>query len=323
MSRHRIAVALLVAQPLATELDGLRRALGAAERERVPPHVTLVSPVNVSDRRLMEALDLVRRAAAASAPLRLELGPAATFAPVTPTVHLAVGGDGLDALLRLRATIVADAPLRRDEPYEYVPHVTIAQELAPPDAIGPAVATLGSWRVKASFDRVHVLRQGTGTGAGTATVWKPFAEATLGPPAVVGRGGVEVALTVGARPDPEAAALLVVDGAAGGDGQPFAVTARVGERVAGAAWGWTSGSVAIVADLVVAEVHRHQGLGRKVLDAVESEAAERGCDVLIVAAPGGGPAAALLAGAGWQAAGESVADGRRLWRRELSARPPA
>ena len=35
MARHRVAVALLVAQPLATELDGLRRALGAAERERV------------------------------------------------------------------------------------------------------------------------------------------------------------------------------------------------------------------------------------------------------------------------------------------------
>ena len=67
MARHRIAVALLVAQPLATELDGLRRALGAGERERVAPHATLVSPVNVGDEPLLVALDLVRRAAEASA----------------------------------------------------------------------------------------------------------------------------------------------------------------------------------------------------------------------------------------------------------------
>src|SRR5688500_6188020 len=98
MARHRIAVALRVAQPLATELDGLRRALGAAERERVPPHATLVSPINLQDEPLLAALDLVRRAAEAAGPLTLTLGPATTFAPATPTVHLAVGGPDLDRL---------------------------------------------------------------------------------------------------------------------------------------------------------------------------------------------------------------------------------
>ncbi|MBA2283342.1 MAG: 2'-5' RNA ligase family protein, partial [Acidimicrobiia bacterium] len=55
MARHRIAVALLVPQPQAAELDGLRRALGAAERERVPPHITLASPVNLRDAELRDA----------------------------------------------------------------------------------------------------------------------------------------------------------------------------------------------------------------------------------------------------------------------------
>ena len=135
MARHRIAVALLVAQPLATELDGIRRALGAAERERVAPHATLVSPINLRDEPLLAALDLVRTAAEASGPLRLTLGPATTFAPVTPTVHLAVGGEDLDGLLALRASIVAKAPLLRDEPHEFVPHVTLTQVLAPPERI--------------------------------------------------------------------------------------------------------------------------------------------------------------------------------------------
>ena len=310
MTRHRIGVVLLVPQPLATELDGLRRALGAPERERVAPHVTLVSPINLRDRELGEALAIVRKAAADAEPLDLELGPATSFAPVTPTVHLTVGGSGADALAALRVTLTAGPPLDRPEEHEWVPHVTLAQELAPPERIEPACAALAGWRATVGFERIHVLRQQPDR------VWVPLADAGLGTSSVVGRGGVEIEMGVTARPDPEAAALLAVDGAVA-DGRPWAVTARVGGRVAGAAWGWSSGSVAILADLAVASAHRGQGIGRKLLEAVESEAASRGCDVGLIAAPGEGAAAALLAGAGWQSAGDAVADGRRLWRRSL------
>src|SRR5215207_6530500 len=103
--RHRIGVVLLVPQPLATELDGLRRALGAAERERIAPHLTLVAPTNLRDRELLVALDAVRKAAGSASPLHLEIGPLTSFAPVTPTVHLGVGGPDLDALMRLRAAV--------------------------------------------------------------------------------------------------------------------------------------------------------------------------------------------------------------------------
>jgi 2'-5' RNA ligase/GNAT superfamily N-acetyltransferase len=320
VARHRIAVALLVAEPLATELDGLRRALGAAERERVPPHATLVSPINLQDEPLLAALDLVRRAAEASAPLALSLGPATTFAPATPTVHLAVGGPDRESLLALRAAMVAEAPLARADAHEFVPHVTLAQVLDPAERIPAALEVLAAWEAEVTFDRVHVLRQGGGTGRAGGSddkVWVPFAESSLGGGGVVGRGGVELTISVTGRPDPEAAALLALDGAADGSGTPFAIAARHADRVAGAAWGWSSGSVAIIADLAVAAAHRGQGIGRKVLDAVEAEAASRGCDVLLIAAAGGGPSASLLSGAGWQAAGEAVADGRRLWRREL------
>ena len=310
--RHRIGVVLLVPQPLATELDGLRRALGSAERERVPPHVTLVSPVNVRDRELLAALDAVRQAASrARGPLDLHLGPAATFAPATPTLHLDVGGPGAAALAALRAATVAAPPLDRPDPNPWVPHVTLAPEVSPPERIAPTCAALAGWKAAVTIDRVHVLRQQPDR------VWVPIADAGLAATATVGRGGIEVELAVSTRPDPESAALLAVDSSAS-DGHPFAVSARRDGRVAGAAWGWTSGSVAIIADIAVATAHRGQGVGRKVLDAVESEASARGCDVALVAAPGEGAAAALLAGAGWQAAGDAVADGRRLWRRELA-----
>ena len=311
MSRHRIGVVLLVPQPVATELDGLRRALGAREREQVPPHLTLVSPLNLRDRELALALDIVRRATADAEPLELELGPATTFAPVTPTVHLDVAGPGADALAALRTALSKEAPLDRPDEHTWVPHVTLAQEVSPAERIGAACTALASWRQTVTLDRVHVLRQQPDRR------WVPIADAGLGATSIVGRGGVEIELAVTARPDPEAAALLATDGAVA-DGKPWAVTARVGGRVAGAAWGWSSGSVAIVADLAVAAAHRGQGIGRKLLAAVESEAAARDCDVGLIAAPGEGAAASLLAGAGWQAGGDAVADGRRLWRRALA-----
>jgi hypothetical protein len=44
--RVRLASALLVPEPFAREIDGLRRALDD-DIDRVPPHLTLVPPVNV------------------------------------------------------------------------------------------------------------------------------------------------------------------------------------------------------------------------------------------------------------------------------------
>jgi 2'-5' RNA ligase len=275
----------------------------------VAPHLTLVSPTNLRDKELVAALDTIRRAAADATPLTLELGPATSFAPVTPTVHLGVGGSDLDALMRLRDA-VAKRPLDRPEAHPYVPHVTLAQEVVPDARREATLTALASWFAEVTIDRIHVLRQSPDH------TWVPIADAGLVAPALVGRGGFEVSIGVSARPDPEAAALLAIDGGPA-DGRPFAVTARVGERVAGAAWGWSSGSVLIVADLAVAAAHRNLGIGRKLVAAIEAVAATRGADVLLIAAPGEGAAAALLAGAGWLAAGDAVADGRRLWRRSL------
>ena len=314
MARFRIAAALLVPQPLATELDGLRRALGSPERERVVPHVTLVSPTNLRDRELLVALDLLRSAAGAvPGPLHLELGPGTSFLPATPTVHLAVAGDvaGIEAVRAALRT----GPLERDDPHEYVPHVTLAQE-ATPAVIEAATTLLHDFRETVVIDRVHLLRQEA------ERRWVPIADARLGAaPGPVGRGGIEVAMAVTARPDPEGAALLAVDGTGPGEGRPFAVTARREGRVVGAAWGWTNGGVAVVADLAVATAQRDLGIGRHLLTAVETEAAARGCSVALTVAPSDGAPAALLGGAGWAAAGDVVADGRRLWRRTLVTEP--
>src|SRR5262245_489136 len=122
MPRRRVGVVLLVPEPVATEVDGLRRGFGA-DLGFVPPHVTLVPPINVREEALGAVLAVLRAAAAGAAPVDLELGPVRTFAPVSPTAYLAVAGP----VEPLRA-VVTVGPLERPLVHEFVPHVTVLDE---------------------------------------------------------------------------------------------------------------------------------------------------------------------------------------------------
>lgn len=229
----RLGVALLLPEPVRTEVEGLRRALGDPTLARIPPHLTLVPPVNVREDRMGDALAVLRAAAGAARPLRLALGPPATFLPVNPTVYLDVGGD-LDALHALRDRVFRE-PLERTLTWPFVPHVTIADELDP-DRIPPALAALADYAAEVVVDRVHLLQEGPGRA------WEPVADAPFAPPAVVGRGGLPLELTTTEHLDPEATAL---DPAV-----RVAVTARRDGRVVGTA----------TASLAVDPAHRDEGV---------------------------------------------------------------
>lgn len=309
MARQRLGVVLLVPQPLATEIDGLRRALGDGALPRIAPHVTLVPPVNVHERDLPEALRLVRDAAASVPPLSLGLGPVTTFSPASPVAYLAVSGDE-GRLAALRAACLR-GPLERTTEHDFVPHVTVAEEL-PADRMDATIGALADFRAEAVVDRVHVLAEQPGR------VWRPIADAPLGvPQGAVGRGSLPLDLTTSGRPDPEAAALLSVESDAGG--LPFAITARRDGAVVGAAWGWTAGGRLEVADLAVAAVHRGQGIGRHLVAAVEGLAARRRCSAAGMAAPSTGAAAALLSACGWRVvpSPDAPSTEHRRWERRL------
>ena len=276
MPKARLGVALLLPPALAAEVDGLRRAMGDGALGRIPAHLTLVPPVNVRADRMADALAVLRAAAAGTgpAPLELTLGPPATFLPDNPVLHLGVDGD-LDRLRALRDAVFVD-PLERVLTWPWVPHVTLADE-ADPDRIGAALPALAGYRVAASFERVHLLREGPGR------VWAPVADAPFGPAPVVGRGGLALELASSELVDPEAAALWPDDlegPRRNGAGRPFSVVARREGAVVGLAAGATDGPVARLTCLVVVPAHRRQGIGTHVLAAAVSCAAGRGCATL-------------------------------------------
>jgi 2'-5' RNA ligase len=268
VGRVRLGVALLVPAPLDGEVDGMRRALGDGTLGRMPAHLTLVPPVNVREDRLGEALAVLRRAAAATRPFTVTLGPPATFLPDSPTVFLAVAGDAVHGV-RDR---VFKEPLARPLTWPFVPHVTLADEAAP-DRIAAALVALAEYRVDVAFGRVHLLREGPGR------VWSPIADAPFAPPAVIGRGGLPLELTVSTLVDPEAAILA--------GGERLVVTARSDGAVAGYAEGWCRPPAAHMSTLVVSGDQTHLGVADHLLASFRSHAAERGCTDITVAPDAG------------------------------------
>ncbi len=206
MPRRRLGAVLLLDGPVATEVDGLRRACGDPALGRIPAHITLVPPVNVAADDIPAALARTRTAAAAvPGPVEVDLGPPATFLPDNPVLYLDVGGPGLAAVHRLRHAVFA-YPLERSLTWPFVPHVTVADN-ADPDRIHAALTALASYVAGATFDRIHLLEQGE------QRTWTPLADCPLGPADLVGRGGFEVELTTSDLLDPEAADFLSHHGA--------------------------------------------------------------------------------------------------------------
>lgn len=297
----------MIPEPAGTEIDGLRRAFGSGALGRIPPHITLVPPLNVVGADLDAALAVLRRAAAQVGALDLVLGPPATFWPANPVVYLAVDGQGLAGVQRLRQALTAP-PLDRPVVQEFVPHVTIGDNVDP-ELIPPAMALLGAYRAEVTVESVHLLVQRAGQ------VWETVGTARLGPPAVIGRGGRAIEVSGAPRLDHQAAAWVASAwssylGETYGEGAAcdshFTFVARLGHRVVGVAEGSVGGRgtgspKATLARLVVDRALRGQGVGSHLLAAVESEAAGSDCVSLRALVRAGSPAVSFYAARGFAA----------------------
>lgn len=301
MPKRRLGVALLIPSPLHREIDGLRRAVGDGALLRIPPHITLVPPVNVREDAFDDALHVLRLAAGDTRPLVLELGPPATFLPDNPVLFLQVGGPDLSALVGLRDAVFRP-PLERALTWPFVPHVTLADE-ADPDRIAAAMSSLGDYRVTTTFERVHILEEGEGR------VWKPIADAAFRPPAVIGRGGLEVEISESHRLDPEGAAFAqeqwrlysMGEYGNGQEEEPIALTARRDGQIVGTATGNLREHDAYLARLIVPETERGSGVGSHLLAAFESLAIRKGRTRLTLHTLADGQARKFYEHRGWTA----------------------
>lgn len=173
----------MIPEPIATEIDGLRRATGDRRLTRIAPHVTLVPPVNLDSELAATAVDHCRMVAATHRPLILTIGPPASFRPDNNVVYLAVGLT--DPLAALRAAL-HDGPLARLDRRAFVPHVTLNARCEP-DRIDAVLAALADYRAEVVIEAVEVLEF-------VGERWQHRERCPLAAPAVIGRGGLEVEL---------------------------------------------------------------------------------------------------------------------------------
>jgi len=313
--RRRLTVALVVTGEIANEIDGLRRALGAKALERIAPHCTVIPPVNVREEDLATVLAHVRTAAAASAPIAVQLGPPTTFWPRTPVLYLAVEGD-VDSIAALRSDLATGplAPPAARTERDFVPHVTLDQRIDP-SRLPHALSALAHYRRSYCFESLTVLEQDAGHR------WRPIADAPLAKPRVAGRGSLDLELSLVDRPDPVVVAWADEQwaqyareryGQAVRRIEPYAIVARVGGLPVGFGDGEIRGTVWRVGRLIVGPEWRRQGVGSHLLRTIERLALERGCSRVRVETLAGGRAQLFYADRGF----EVIATLPR-WREEL------
>lgn len=317
-------MALVVPPPASTEIDGLRRALGDRDRERIEPHVTLVPPLNLRVDELATALSVLRDAAAAvDGPVPVRLGPPRTFAPRGPVLFLAVRPPAdqrdLDLITRMHRQALR-GPLERPLVHRFVPHCTLRVDV-PADRVDPALDALGDYDVDVTLPRVQLLREHR-PGPGVHR-WRLLADVGLGPRRVVGRGGLPVELTRSTVLDPEAAASLLgwpllpddVDpGPAPADQR--SVVARREDRVVGLLTARRDGPRLLVDRVAVADEARAHGIGELLLAELEALAVDEALPVVDV--PDADEVVAvrdLLGDRGFEPTADHA--GRRVARRRL------
>ena len=267
MTRVRLGIAILLPEPARTEVRALRRALGSPSLDTQPPHITLVPPVNVRAEHIDDVMAVARSAAASvDGPLRLRLGPPATFAPVSPVLYLGVHGDAVDRL-RTLPSLLLQGPLQRMPTYDYVPHCTL-HELADDELVNAAMRSMGDFRWVIEANGFDVLRQDDDR------VWRTLADFTFAQPVVRGRGGIEIVLRRSSTLPPDAARLLEAVDAIGVEPVPegWSVDAR---NPAGVLLGAVSGvfdtngvggRFADIEALAVDPAERRQGIGDRLLE---------------------------------------------------------
>lgn len=155
-----VGVLIRLPQPFAADLEQKRISFGDAGGDGVPPHVTLLPPVDARGDR-DELLGSLRQVAAAHQPFDVVLRGTGTFRPVSPVVFVAVS-ECVENLELLAADIRLAAGEGAPD-YPFHPHVTVAHNLDDA-ALDHAFAALARYEAFFTVDKFELYVQRAGSG---------------------------------------------------------------------------------------------------------------------------------------------------------------
>lgn len=166
-----IGVAIPVPPPWGRQLQEYRESIGDPMSTLIPPHITLMPPIDLAP----GVLELVEQHLAGLAPrvpaFEVQLRGTATFRPVSPVIFLALT-EGISGCERLERE-VRQGPLGVDLTFPYHPHVTVAHGL-PDEVLDKAFGDLAGFECRFTVDEFTLYTHDDVDG------WLPMRSFALG-----------------------------------------------------------------------------------------------------------------------------------------------
>ena len=170
------ALVAYVRHPAGEFAESLRRELHP-EHPDWPGHITILPPRHLSGSEA-EAIQLVEDVCAKVGPFEVGMGDVETFAPATPTVFIRVA----HAAYRMRELHdhLNSGPLFVNEPWPYMPHLTIFKLQDSAEALRSLAIARERWRQyqgprRLTIDSVTFVREGPDPGC-----WQDLLPVRLG-----------------------------------------------------------------------------------------------------------------------------------------------
>ena len=163
-----------VRSPVGIFVEQLRRELHPAHTH-ADAHLTILPPRPLHGTE-QQALALITEACHAAAPFEITMGDVETFVPVTPTVFLRVAR-GAYRMRELHEKLNR-GPLQFDEPWPYMPHLTIVKMDTEQEAERVLAKARGGWQLYQGSRTVRIDSLTFVKGSGVR--WVDLAEAPLG-----------------------------------------------------------------------------------------------------------------------------------------------
>lgn len=168
--RVRCCLAVTFDEGVESELNLLRRFLGSGALDWIPPHITLIPPVDCSPAEAWSFVAQIAELSTRVEPVTLELTGFDTFANRRITGHLSVVAGG-DELERWRDRLASSRDSRI-----YVPHVTVVENIKPEEGL-ILHERLSRYRVETSASEMSLL---VADARGSRRGWRPFVRALVG-----------------------------------------------------------------------------------------------------------------------------------------------
>ncbi|EIT84640.1 hypothetical protein A374_14970 [Fictibacillus macauensis ZFHKF-1] len=119
-------IAIFPSQDLKESINSYRKRYDP-HYSMIAPHITLKDSFEASDAELEHMIAYIEDVASATMPITIQITRVSSFHPVNNAIYLRVGEN--EALTTLHEQLY-DGPLTHEQPYNFVPHLTLAQKLS-------------------------------------------------------------------------------------------------------------------------------------------------------------------------------------------------